>query len=87
MNKLLIISVVLGGLLSSCSSEDTQFCECMKVSKELNDLSAEVLETGADEKKAEEHHKLNDQKKKMCKEYETMSGEEMLKRKKNCEEK
>ncbi|TNF48278.1 MAG: hypothetical protein EP305_05860 [Bacteroidetes bacterium] len=87
MNKLLIISIVLGGLLSSCSSEDAQFCECMKVSKDLNDLSAEVLETGADEKKAEEHRKLNDQKKKICKEYETMSGEEMLKRKKNCEEK
>jgi hypothetical protein len=86
MKKIILFSALVA-VISSCSSYDAQFCECMKVSKKFNDLSVRLLEKGADAKTAEEHHLLKKQKAKACKDYENMKGEEMLERKAKCEAK
>lgn len=92
INSVLPISIV--GVLSACSSgsgeqveegiHDKQFCECIKVSEELDKFSSELLERTPTEEDAKEMKRLRAQNEKECSKYYMMSGEEMLKRKKMC---
>ncbi|NVK64223.1 MAG: hypothetical protein HWE22_06530 [Flavobacteriales bacterium] len=75
-------------VLAACGSgEKTPFCQCMKAGDELNAYSATILEK--DEITKEEESKMNELKAKadkLCKDYETMSGEKMLQLREDCTE-
>lgn len=72
-------------LLFSCGSGDQKICECLEAGDRLNQLSAELLEGEVTPAKKEEMLKLKQEKNRKCKEFESMGGEEMLKRKAECE--
>ncbi|GAB5416946.1 MAG: hypothetical protein Crog4KO_18130 [Crocinitomicaceae bacterium] len=75
-------------ILWACSSDggekDEQFCKCMKAGDELNKFSAELFERQPTAEDAKKMKELKSKSKKECSDYYTMSGEEMLKRKKAC---
>lgn len=78
----LFSSLVLS--LTSCGGKDP-ICDCIQVGDELNKASAKVLQkepTAADEALL---IKLRKKKVKACKNYQTMSGVDMLKRKESCQ--
>lgn len=71
-------------ILMSCSGKDEQFCKCLEAGETLNAYSVELWETSVDAEKAKELKRLKAEKKKACADYQTMSGDEMLDRKKEC---
>ncbi len=84
-----MLPLALMAVLWACSGDgeekDAQFCKCMKAGDELNKYSAELFDrqaTAEDEKKMKE---LRAKSQKECSQYHTMSGEEMMKRKKACQ--
>ena len=74
-----------GFLLFACGTKDTKMCECLEVGEKLNQLSAKLLVNEVTEKQKEELFRLRAEKEKKCKDFQTMGGEEMLKRKAECE--
>jgi len=82
MKRLLFIAVPL--MLAACSSKDEQFCKCLNAGEELNDFSAKMLTEEVTQEKANKMQQLKDAKKKECADYQTMMGDEMLKRKTEC---
>lgn len=83
MYRFLIIAALV---FSACTTRDEKFCECLKAGDELNKVTAKFMSEVPTEKDAEEILELKAQKNEVCKGYTEMSGEEMLKRKKDCEE-
>jgi hypothetical protein len=86
-----IVYIVGLAVLASCSSggeekgiQDDQFCKCLEVGDELNAFSSEVLDRTPTPEDQEKMKVLREKKKEACKNYETMSGEEMMKRKMMC---
>ncbi len=85
-----ILPVLLLGLLWACSGEDDgsvddpQFCKCIKVTDKLNKFSSELLQRQPTAEDAKKMKKLKDARKKECKRYFQMSGEEMKKRQAGC---
>ena len=83
---LLFISFSL--FLFSCENKkkDTQFCECLKISKQLNDKNQQLL---TDPKKRDsligELSQIIAEKRRICKPYANMPGDEMMDRGKACE--
>ena len=73
-------------ILAACGSGvKTPFCKCMEAGNELNEYSAKILEKSEIDATAETKMKeLNATKKKLCKDYEMMSGAEMLELKRAC---
>lgn len=73
-------------VLAACGSgEKTPFCKCMEAGDELNSYSSEILKKSEiDSKEEAKMTELKATKKKLCKDYETMGGEEMLELKKAC---
>lgn len=84
MKSFYLLAVVL---CFSCSSKDTQMCSCLEEGKQLNDFSAKMLTTDATEADLKKMKALKAKKTKACAPFQEMSGEEMLKRQKDCEEK
>jgi hypothetical protein len=78
---------IIGLLLFSvgCSPSDPQFCECLEKSDAFNEASAEVIAHPEKTQTFETQKKLKVEKEKACEEYLDMSGEDMLKRKADCE--
>jgi hypothetical protein len=83
LKQLIVISFSLA-VLSACSSKDTQFCNCLKASEQLNALSNDLLRNTITEAKAKQLKGLQQLKKEQCLEYVHMDGQEMLERKKAC---
>lgn len=84
MNYLLLLSLSL--ILFSCSQKDENFCACIKESESLNTLNQKILR--GDSINSESIKEVKEQikrKKNACKDYEYMTGPEMLKLKKSCE--
>lgn len=81
--KKVFLFVALASLVS-CSSKDEQFCKCMQAGEELNEYSAKMLSEEVTSEKAAKMKELKEIKKKECVDYQTMMGEEMLKKKANC---
>ena len=81
MKKTLFFVSVLA-IISSCTSKDNQFCTCLKAGEELNAHSVQLFDGNISKEKAEKQQKLIEAKKEACKNYETMTGPEMLERKK-----
>lgn len=71
-----------GLLLSACSSRDEAFCTCLEKGDEFNKASKLFLESGEGDNAS--LLELKKQKDEACANYAEMSGEEMLKRKKDC---
>ena len=82
MKKLLFVALPL--FVISCSSKDEQFCKCLNAGEELNDYSAKMMTEEVTQEKANKMQQLKDAKKKECVDYQTMMGDEMLKRKAEC---
>lgn len=81
MKKLTFISIVL---LASCSQKDEAFCNCISVADDFEKESAAIL-NGEKEVDEKVFRKLKQEKEMACKDYLTMSGEVMLKKKETCE--
>jgi hypothetical protein len=69
-------------LLAACSSRDEAFCSCLEIGEEFNKASQAYLEKGEGDQA--ELSALKTEKDKACANYTEMSGEEMLRRKKDC---
>jgi hypothetical protein len=83
MQKPLFLSL-LTLILLSCHRTDEKFCSCVKKSKEVNALSEKIWELEASKKDSVQFKKLISSKSKICEAYEYLSGEELLKLKKDC---
>lgn len=81
-------------LVFSCSSPDP-ICGCIEAGNELNKKAHSILENGSIDRLSDRSHqsnlkdetelkRLKKEKKKACKEFETMGGEEMKKRMEEC---
>ena len=84
MNYLHLLSLSL--ILFSCSQKDEKFCACIDESESLNTLNQKILR--GESINSESIKKVKDQikrKKDACKDYEYMTGPEMLELKKSCE--
>lgn len=84
MNYLLLLSLSL--ILFSCSQKDENFCACIKESESLNTLNQKILSgESINSESIKEVKEQIKRKKNACKDYEYMTGPEMLKLKKSCE--
>ena len=84
MNYLLLLSLPL--ILFSCSQKDEKFCACIKESESLNTLNQKILSSESiNSESIKEVKDQIDRKKDACKDYEYMTGPEMLELKKSCE--
>jgi hypothetical protein len=84
----LFILISTGFLFFSCeeNNKDLQFCECLSISKSLNEKNKTLVESPAKrEVILEELKKLVSEKRRICKPYEQMTGEEMMAREKACD--
>ena len=84
MKKVVVLYVLL--IFYSCSQKDEKFCACIKESESLNTLNQKILR--GDSINSESIKKVKDQinrKRDACKDYEYMTGPDMLKLKKSCE--
>jgi maleate cis-trans isomerase len=78
------LAVIILISLVSCARKDEKMCSCLEAGDKLNDFSSKMLMkeiTAEDIKKMDE---LKIEKSKKCIDYQTMSGEEMLKKKATC---
>lgn len=83
----LFILISTGFLFFSCkeNNKDPQFCECLSISKSLNEKNKTLIESPAKrEIILEELKKLVSEKRRICEPYEQMVGEEMIAREKAC---
>lgn len=83
MKNLLILSSIL--ILSACNSKDEQFCECLKAGEALNAFSSTLMQGKITKEKADKLKQLKALKSDACRDYQTMSGPEMLERKADCQ--
>jgi hypothetical protein len=84
----LFILISTGFLFFSCeeNNKDLQFCECLSISKSLNEKNKTLIESPAKrEVILKELKKLVSEKRRICKPYEQMTGEEMIAREKACD--
>lgn len=86
MKKIVIIVGAIAFLSSCVAKKDEQFCKCLKASDDLNAHSVELFEGDITKVQADKQQDLIKAKKEACKNYETMTGPEMLERKKECAE-
>ena len=84
MNYLHLLSLPL--ILFSCSPKDEKFFACIKESESLNSLNQKILRGDSiNSQSIKEVKEQINRKKDACKDYEYMTGPEMLKLKKTCE--
>jgi hypothetical protein len=84
----LFILISTGFLFFSCeeNNKDPQFCECLAISKSLNEQNQKLIENPSKrENILQELKKLVSEKRRICKPYEQMTGEEMIAREKACD--
>ena len=84
MKKVVVLYVLL--IFYSCSQKDEKFCACIDESESLNTLNQKILR--GDSINTESIKEVKEQinrKKDACKDYEYMTGPEMLELKKSCE--
>jgi hypothetical protein len=82
-------SIVLASLLVLVACKDKRFCECLKVSDDLNSEAAKYSapDFSLDQTTDEDVLKLKSltsQKDSICQPYELLGGEELLKKKQAC---
>ncbi|HBW87182.1 MAG TPA: hypothetical protein DEF82_10730 [Crocinitomicaceae bacterium] len=83
----LFILISTGFLFFSCeeNNNDPQFCECLSISKSLNEKNKTLIESPAKrEVILEELKKLVSEKRKICSPYEQMTGQELIDKENYC---
>ncbi len=80
----IIISFSIFIILSSCSSKDQKFCDCLKAGDELNQYSSKLFNKVITPKLHKEMMELKAKKKSACKNYQTMNGKKMMELKGEC---
>lgn len=80
----LVIALGLVVTISACESKDKQFCDCISISKEFNELTQKRLAGNLSEEELTKAKELQAQKDSVCEPYEMMGGQEMLKKKAAC---
>lgn len=83
MRILILTAAILS--FTACSGRDDKMCDCLEVSEKLNIHTAEALQGEINQDQKEVIFKLREEKAEKCKDFETMSGEKMLKLKATCE--
>lgn len=75
-------------VLAACGSgEKTPFCKCMEAGAEFDAYSSKVIDqVEIDADAAAKMNELKANQNKLCKDYETMGGPEMLELKRACTE-
>jgi maleate cis-trans isomerase len=79
-------AIVVLLIIASCSSKDPKMCECLEAGEKLNQFSSEIMMKEINANDAKKMQTLKANKAKKCADYQEMSGEEMLKRKAECDE-
>ena len=82
MQKIIIIIALFSFI--ACTPKDQQFCECLKVSEEFNELTQKGIAGELSKEELSKAKQLMDEKSKICEPYETMGGREMMKKKAAC---
>lgn len=85
--KKVVLPLVLLLLVSCSSNKDERFCECLSVGEKLNIEAAKYSSKSIKEVSSEEVEalkKLSKEKDSVCSPYDSMNGEEMLKKKEAC---
>lgn len=72
-------------LMVSCGPKDPQMCDCLESGERLNQLSAKLLNGKVTQAQKDSLLRLRKETAEKCLNYQTMSGEEMLKRKADCQ--
>ena len=80
MYKLLVPAL----LLVACS-QNTPFCDCIEKGEALNNFSTSLFDKEVTSEDEEKMKSLKEEKEKACADYQTMSGEEMIKLREDCE--
>lgn len=80
--RILAFPVFFGLIVTSCGEDS--ICDCIRASDELNAKYDELRTKALSNKGQKEVKELIKTKKAKCKEFEQMSGPEMMKRKASC---
>lgn len=81
MKKVLVLITLV---VASCNSKDSQFCECLSKGEELNNYTQQFFDKSPSPEEREKLKGLKQAKTEACKDYQTMSGEEMRVKKEAC---
>lgn len=85
--KFILLFVCASFLLACGNSDlDPKMCDCLEAGEKLNDFSASMFQKEVSDADVEQMKKLKAEKKRKCANFQTMSGEEMLKKKAACAE-
>jgi hypothetical protein len=79
-----IIFIIGTIVLSACSARDEQFCECLEIGNQLNEISEGLLTEGTTGQSAQELKELKAKKVSVCQDYLTMDGVELIQKKAAC---
>jgi hypothetical protein len=80
------VFLVLCILLFACEQDiDKQFCECLKISEELNQTNKAFLENvRIDSSEIQKIKSLSKEKTEVCGDYSLLTGEELNKKREDC---
>lgn len=81
----LILICSLFWIIGACSSKDEAFCNCLKAGEAFNAQSERMLEDQTNPAEREKYKQLRKKKEESCRDYRTMDGPTMLKKKQACE--
>ena len=84
MSRWLVLFLVVTAY--SCSNEvDQQFCECLKISEELNQVSNAFIDNiRLDSNEIDNIKSLTKEKIESCEPYSNLGGEELIKKSEDC---
>ena len=69
----------------SCSNKDQKFCDCIKQGEDLSKFSQQFFTKAPSPKQLKKWNQLKKQKKRLCQDYQEMSGEIIREKKRECE--
>lgn len=77
--------IVVVFVVASCSQKDPKMCVCLEAGEKLNSYNSQILMQEKTPEKVSKLRALKKEKEQKCVDFQTMSGEEMLKKKEGCE--
>jgi hypothetical protein len=84
--RMKLVCLVIGlVLIGSCTSKDPKMCACLEAGEKFNDYNASILMEVKTPEIVAKYKQLEKEKLEKCIDFQTMSGEEMLKKKATCE--
>lgn len=84
--RMKLVCLVVGlVLIGSCTSKDPKMCACLEAGEKFNEYNASILMEVKTAEIVAKYKQLEKEKLEKCIDFQTMSGEEMLKKKATCE--